>query len=428
MSQDDRYHTTSWDGRDVSRQSRSTAPQRPAPQQPQRAQAPKENARPASPGAKKKKAGRQKRMNPLLSVVLWVVIVAVSSVAIASFGWTLAQDFAGLTDGTPAQSVEVKITEDYVKEVRKEKQKDGSVKDVTVYDMHKIADLLEEKGLIEYPWFFRLFNSVYHGEAKIRQGTYQLHTEMDYMALIRGMRGGNGQAVTVNITIPEGYNVKQVIQLLAENGVGSEEKLTNVAANYVFKDFAFIDNEHLGDISRLEGYLYPDTYNFYVGGDPVIAIKSMLSNFDNKIYKNDDLVALLEGAPVSLNDVITVASLIEKETDGTDREKIASVIYNRLSTAGETAYYLQIDAALVYAAGREITQEDYSKLDSPYNLYLHTGLPPTPIANPGLASIRAALQPANTKYFYYFLGADGKHVFSETLKQHNDAMAKAKKG
>ena len=89
-----------------------------------------------------------------------------------------------------------------------------------------------------------------------------------------------------------------------------------------------------------------------------------------------------------------------------------------LENAGETAYLLQIDAALVYAAGREITQADYSGLNSPYNLYLHTGLPPTPIANPGLASIKAALQPADTNYYFYVLGADGKHIYNETLAGH----------
>ena len=114
-----------------------------------------------------------------------------------------------------------------------------------------------------------------------------------------------------------------------------------------------------------------------------------------------------------------------KETDGTDREKIASVIYNRLENAGETAYYLQIDASLVYAAGRPVTQADYETLDSPYNLYQHTGLPPTPIANPGLASIKAALQPADTDYYFYVLGADGTHVFSSTLSEHQKAQAEA---
>ena len=109
----------------------------------------------------------------------------------------------------------------------------------------------------------------------------------------------------------------------------------------------------------------------------------------------------------------------------TDRDKIASVIYNRLERPGETGGLLQIDAALVYAAGRAITQEDYTTLDSPYNLYQHTGLPPTAISNPGMSSITAALQPAETDYYYYVLGADGKHVFSETLSEHQQNVAAA---
>lgn len=103
-----------------------------------------------------------------------------------------------------------------------------------------------------------------------------------------------------------------------------------------------------GSISRLEGYLYPDTYNFYVGGDVSLAFKSMLSNFNTKVYANEDLSALFENSDYTFQEIITIASLIEKETDGTDREKISSVIYNRLENAGETAYYLQIDASLVY--------------------------------------------------------------------------------
>ena len=131
----------------------------------------------------------------------------------------------------------------------------------------------------------------------------------------------------------------------------------------------------------------------------------------------------IEASEYSLKDVITIASLIEKETTGKDREKISSVIYNRLETSGETYYLLQIDASLVDAAGRPITQGDYKELKSPYNLYLHEGLPPTPIANPGLASIQAAVEPADTDYFFYVLGSDGAHIFSKTLAEHNKAIA-----
>ena len=141
---------------------------------------------------------------------------------------------------------------------------------------------------------------------------------------------------------------------------------------------------------------------------------------------NDELEELLETSPYKFEEIIAIASLIEKETDGSDRSDISSVIHNRLENTGETGNLLQIDASLVYAAGRPITQEDYATLDSPYNLYQHTGLPPTPIANPGLASIKAALSPADTNYYFYVLNPETKkHVFSETLAQHNKAVAAA---
>ncbi len=415
MNSEDRYHTTSWDGRQVQRQAAS-------------GDAGKGQSRPAP---SKKSGGKKKpkrRMNPFLAVILWVVVVVASSAILAGVGWMLANDLCALNK--PDLTVQFEVLEEWGA-TREEKQEDGTVETVTYYDMGKVADKLKEEGLIEYKWFFRLFAWVYHADEKISQGTYELDTDMDYMALIRGMRAKGGSAVTVKVAIPEGYTVSQTISLLAENGVASEEALTDAAANYEFQDYPFLDEEKLGSITRLEGYLFPDTYEFYVGANPVIALDSMLSNFNRKVYANGDLTELFDAAAergYDLDDIIIIASLIEKETDGSDRDKIASVIYNRLENAGETAYLLQIDAALVYAAGREITQADYTGLDSPYNLYQHTGLPPTAIANPGIASITAALQPADTNYYFYVLGADGKHVFSETLAQHEQAQAAANAG
>ncbi len=270
-----------------------------------------------------------------------------------------------------------------------------------------------------FAWF-------YHADTKVSQGAFLLNTEMDYMALIRSMRTTGGKTETVDITIPEGYNVKQIIELLAENGVGTVEDLTETASSYEFDEYVFVDNENLGSVSRLEGYLFPDTYQFYVGARTELAFDSMLSNFNKKVYGNDELEELLETSPYKFEEIIAIASLIEKETDGSDRSDISSVIHNRLENTGETGNLLQIDASLVYAAGRPITQEDYATLDSPYNLYQHTGLPPTPIANPGLASIKAALSPADTNYYFYVLNPETKkHVFSETLAQHNKAVAAA---
>lgn len=411
-NREDRYHTTSWDGRQVQRQQASSGGSAPRPQR---------QSSGGQQGGEKKKTKKSRGMNPFLGIVLWIVIVGASSAICAGVGWMLANDFCAFNKDYLEATVE--ISPDWFTETEV-KQDDGTTETVSTVDIGKVAAELKENNLIEYSWFFRLFSVFYHSDTKIKPGTYTLNTDMDYMALVRGMRS-TGLAETVDVTIPEGYSVQQIIDLLAEKGVGSVEDLTETAENHVFDKYAFVDNENLGSITRLEGYLYPDTYNFYVGGDVTLAFNSMLSNFNNKVYLNEDLTSLFDTSEYSFQEIITIASLIEKETDGTDRDKIASVIYNRLENAGETAYYLQIDAALVYAAGRQITQEDYATLDSPYNLYTHTGLPPTPIGNPGIDAIKAALQPAETDYYYYVLGADGKHVFSTTLSEHEKAKAEA---
>lgn len=396
---DDRYHTTSWDGRQVQRAAGHSAGQ-----------------------SRKKK--KKRRTNPLLAIVLWLAIVAASSAICAGVGWMLANDFAALNK--PYKEVDFEVKEEWVASVEEETKENGEKKETTYYDMSQVAKALEKEGLIEYSWFFRLFCAFTHADAKITQGKFALNTNMDYMALVRNMRSRGGAAVTVDVAIPEGYTVSQIIDLLVENEVGTKEALTETAGNYDFgDDYPFLNSDLKGNISRLEGYLFPDTYNFYVGGRPELVFNAMLSNFNTKVYGNEDLAPLFAESEYDLDEIITIASLIEKETDGGDRDKISSVIYNRLHNEGETNYLLQIDAALVYAAGRTITQDDYANLDSPYNLYTNQGLPPTPIANPGNASIRAALQPAETDYYFYVLGGDGKHVFSETLAQHNQAVADA---
>ena len=408
MSNEDRYHTTSWDGGQVRRQAAGE------PSQPSR----------PSGGSGKKKA-KKKRTNPFLALLLWVVVVIASSVILAGVGWMLANDLCAFTGAD--QDVEVVVPAEWFTTTTVTDE-DGNTEEVSLCDIGQVADALQDAGLIQYKWLFRLFAWVYDADEKIDQGAYVLNTNMDYMALVRGMRSTGSSAVTVEVSIPEGYNTQQIFQLLSENGVAPVEELEEAAANYEFVDYAFLYSDLLGDVRRVEGYLYPDTYQFYVGRSAVAALDSMLSNFNSRVYSNGELTPLFEEAAArgyDFSDIITIASLIEEETDGTDRDKIASVIYNRLERPGETGGLLQIDAALVYAAGRAITQEDYTTLDSPYNLYQHTGLPPTAISNPGMSSITAALQPAETDYYYYVLGADGKHVFSETLSEHQQNVAAA---
>ena len=199
------------------------------------------------------------------------------------------------------------------------------------------------------------------------------------------------------------------------------EELTEVAAEHDY-NFSFLKDIPLGDASRLEGFLYPDTYQFNTPHSALYAINKMLVNFDQKY--SDELRAKVAESGYSVRELLTIASLIEKETDGTDRTRIASVIYNRLDNPNAgTVGFLQIDATLAYINGGKVPTEADKEIDSPYNTYKYKGLPPGPIANPGLESIQAALNPEKTDYFYYVLGDDNVHHFFKIYDEMQRFMA-----
>lgn len=381
----DEYNTARWDAESV-----------------REAEQPRRSNRSAAERKKRKRQGQRRRF------FLWAVFVLVSSAILAGVGWLLANDMCSFNKANVETTIEI-TRED---------------------DLSSIANKLKEDGLIQYKWFFKLFGKVRNAEDRIGVGTYEVNSDMDYDALINRMSNKNASltANTVKVSIPEGYNVRQIIALLAKYGVNTEENLTEAAMNADF-DYAFIDNNKKGDLTRLEGYLFPDTYEFFVDEDGAHALARLIANFDTRL--DDELMQKVEASPYSLGDILTIASLIEKETDGTDREKIASVIYNRLNNVGETYHKLQIDASLIYGLGDKFTGSlsasdlDYS---TPYNLSLYEGLPPTPIANPGLASIKAALEPAETNYYFYALGKDGVHHFFKTYAEHTSFVNSSQYG
>ena len=358
--------------------------------------------REGTPPPQRKRRRRRRRMNPFLFLLLHMIFVALTSALLGCAGWLLFSDFCSFNrSGTPPVEIMVEV-----------------VADDTV---DTVAGKLKEAGLIEDSWFFKLYANITGAEEKIGMGTHTLNTDMDYHALVLGMRSsaGNMTAETVEVTIPEGYTVAQTIAVLAKNGVNTEAALTAAAQTADF-DYDFIDNES-EDISRLEGYLFPDTYEFYVNEKPENALNRLIKNFNSKM--DDGLLAVAADRGYDLRKIVTIASLIEKETDSTDQARIASVIYNRLDGPGDkggTNGLLQVDASLLYGLpGHEgaITQADL-ETDTPYNLYKYAGLPPTPIANPGLNAIEAALEPEETGYYYYALGKDGKHHYSTTYNEH----------
>ncbi len=194
-----------------------------------------------------------------------------------------------------------------------------------------------------------------------------------------------------------------------------------MAANHRFK-YSFLKDLPTGDYHRLEGYLFPDTYHFYMGGDPLQILNKMILRFD-EIF-TEEMRADAQALGYSMADIVNIAAMIEKETDGTDQGNIASVIFNRLNHPEQgTKGMLQIDATIAYRTGRRVTTEDTQTFDDPYNTYLNKGLPPGPISNPGVVAIRAALYPNSTKYYYYALGDDGTHSFFQTYEEQRAFMA-----
>ncbi len=356
-----------------------------------------------------------KRLSAGTRVFLYVISVLVVSAVLGIFGWVCADDVLALTKEDRVVTVTV--------------DESDTVKTIT--------EQLKEKGLINYPWLFRFYCWFSHAEDKIDPGTYELNNVYDYHALVNGMIATAQTRATKTVTIPEGYECRQIFELLEKEGVCSQQELEECAANFDF-EYPFLEDLEYGESNRLEGYLFPDTYEFYVGDDPESVLRRFLRNYNNKF--TDEMRTDIETLNTTLAEkmrengfteeeiaasmmdehkIIIVASLIEKETAGSSESAdIASVIYNRLCS--KQYPLLQIDATIQYVLEErkeELSAEDLA-ISSPYNTYTNPGLPAGPIANPGLDSIRAALYPSDTSYYFYALDTDGKHHFSTTYYEH----------
>ncbi len=339
---------------------------------------------------KKKRAGSGRILRGAAIALGYIVGVAVISFVLATLGWHWAEDVLALDKDY--MEAEIQLTD-----------RNANLDDVT--------DLLYDEGFIEYKFLFRLFANLTNKGDEIVAGTYVLTTEMDYSALLSNLSASSDARSQVSVTITEGMTVDEIITLLVENDVNTQSELEEAAANYQYSN-AFVCDFELGNINRLEGYLFPDTYYFYQGGDAADVFGKMLTNFSS--HFTDELKGTAEAMGYTVDEIITIASIIEKETDGTDQVNIASVIYNRLeNTSAGTNGYLQMDSTIQYILDErtESLANDDLAIDSPYNTYLYKGLPAGPISNPGMAAITAALNPAQTDYYYFYLGDDGVHHF-----------------
>ncbi len=342
---------------------------------------------------------RRRRRGGATWALLYVVFVIGISALLASLGWIWAGDVLALNKDPHTAVITVSEDETF----------------------NQVANELHENGIVEYKWLFKLFATVTKGQEKLVPGMYELNTEMDYRAIISNLGAKSVSRVEITVTIPEGYTVMQTFKLLEEKGVSTVDKLTEQAASYPYK-FSFLQEIPLGDYRRLEGYLFPDTYRFYMGEDSKTILNKMIANFDRKF--TEEMRQQASDMGYSVHDIVNIASMIEKETDGSDQTHIASVIYNRI-TGTATNGYLQIDATIQYILPErkeKLTSEDQA-IDDPYNTYVYPGLPAGPISNPGMSSIRSALNPQSTKDYYYALGDDGVHHFFQTYQEQQSFIS-----
>ena len=332
--------------------------------------------------------------------------------------------------------------------------REESLHTITITDsdnIETIAAKLKSAGLIRYSGLFELYADVAVDDGEIVPGTYTLSTLYDYHALVKSMNSYSSARETVEVLIPEGYTCAQIFALLEEKGVCSVADLEEYAANGELKDYWFLEGVERGTPYCLEGFLFPDTYEFYVGDSAGRVLGKLLCDkvggfevrftelMEEKLVtlnerlsammkKNGFDQAYIDEHQMTIYDVVIVASMIERESTGADAYDISSVIYNRLTNAKKYPY-LGIDATILYALGGNIDPETGKvkpltkadlEMDHPYNSYIKPGLIPGPIANPGTNSLLAALDPNDTNYYYYVYNhVAGEHLFSKNEKEHN---------
>ena len=351
-------------------------------------------------GTEKARRAKKRRQQLFNRTFLYAMMVIVASLLLAVYALHVANDALALMK--PSSDLSVKIEK-------------GST-------VGRIARELKDAGLIEYRWAFVLFAKVTGNADSFQYGTYVLNTDMDYLELVTNLQKTASFRATVTVMIPEGAELREIIATLDEKNVCTAEELWDAVENHPF-DYDFLQNLPERE-NRLEGYLFPDTYEFFEQSDAVTVLTKFLDNFEVKF--SQELRDRAQEIGMSIDEVVTLASIIEREAaSDEDRATVSSVFHNRLNS---TQYPLLQSCATVQYVLQErksvLTYDDI-KIDSPYNTYLYEGLPIGPIASPGLASIRAALYPETTDYYFFVVSADGTHIFSKTLAEHNAAVKQA---
>lgn len=277
--------------------------------------------------------------------------------------------------------------------------------------VQEIAQALREAGVIQSSWAFLSLAYLQGSLTRLHAGEYEFTRGMSLLDVLRKLEAG--RVVTHQVTIPEGFTAENIARLLAGEKLVDGDRFQALVADSQFVESLGVPGQ------TLEGYLFPDTYRLTRGMEEEEIIRAMVARFRQAVPRDVEDQANRLGLEV--HSLVTLASLIEKEAKlDSERPLVSAVFYNRL----RRNMPLQSDPTAVYGVPgprRRITVMDL-KRKTPYNTYLKAGLPPGPIANPGMASLLAALNPARVTYLYFVSKNDGSHFFSHTLEQHAEAV------
>lgn len=286
-----------------------------------------------------------------------------------------------------------------------------------------IANILKDEKLIKSAEAFKIFVKLENVGGKFKAGKYSLSQSMNVDEIVKKLISGNPTVAVVKVTIPEGYELRMMAEKFAESGLCTAEEFL-AAANSKEYDFEFVKDLPKRK-NQLEGYLFPDTYEFYKDATPEQIVERMLTRFA-EVY-NNNFREQAEKRKLTTDEVVIMASIIEREAKmDNERKLVSSVFYNRV----KKGIRLQSCATVQYILEERkpvLTFKD-TKIKSPYNTYENDGLPPGPIAAPGLKSIEAALYPETSDYLYFVARNDGTSVFTKTYAEHLAAQRKIKNG
>jgi len=276
----------------------------------------------------------------------------------------------------------------------------------------EIAVVLRQEQVIRNPWIFRMLTRWKHFDNKLQAGEYELSTAMTLPQILHKI--AEGDTLSYVFTIPEGYTVEQIAALLSAEGLVNHDRFLELARKGL-PPYESLEGHNPAVAYALEGLLFPDTYKIPQGMKEEEILAMMLRKFALTVTEDMRAQAAAEG--LNMHQLVTLASLVEREAK-VERERpiIAAVFLHRI----KIDMPIQSCATIQYILGtpkQELSIQD-TQIESPYNTYLHAGLPPGPIANPGLASIQAVLNPANTDVLYFVAKPDGTHIFSRTYEEH----------